>query len=110
MQEVSIPTDVGGLTNSDLNKLSRHLSSTPKSFVTGARKLGKSLDRLNKLWADLGPDLAGSPALEQCDWGLPTPGVPRRLGFRFHPEFSDDGEGCPWFLGHKADCEEPLSA
>ncbi|RWW12286.1 hypothetical protein GW17_00024057 [Ensete ventricosum] len=33
-QEVSTPTDVGGLTHSDENRSSRHLNSTPESFVT----------------------------------------------------------------------------
>ncbi|RZR72027.1 hypothetical protein BHM03_00009759 [Ensete ventricosum] len=33
-QEVSTPTDVGGLAHSDENRLSRHLSSTYESFVT----------------------------------------------------------------------------
>ncbi|RWW17278.1 hypothetical protein GW17_00018800 [Ensete ventricosum] len=33
-QEVSTPTDVGGLAHSDENRSSRHLSSTPESFVT----------------------------------------------------------------------------
>ncbi|RWV98764.1 hypothetical protein GW17_00038367, partial [Ensete ventricosum] len=33
-QEVSIPTDVGGLAHSDENRSSRHLSSTPESSVT----------------------------------------------------------------------------
>ncbi|RRT39411.1 hypothetical protein B296_00051255 [Ensete ventricosum] len=34
MQKVSFPTDVGGLVHSDENKSSRHLTSTPESFVT----------------------------------------------------------------------------
>ncbi|RRT36852.1 hypothetical protein B296_00048498 [Ensete ventricosum] len=34
MHEVSIPIDVGRLAHSDENKSSRHLSLTPKSFVT----------------------------------------------------------------------------
>ncbi|RWV87755.1 hypothetical protein GW17_00050219 [Ensete ventricosum] len=33
-QEVLTPTDVGGLAHSDENRSSRHLSSTPTSFVT----------------------------------------------------------------------------
>ncbi|RZR85401.1 hypothetical protein BHM03_00012375 [Ensete ventricosum] len=33
-QEVSTPTDVGELAHSDENRPSRHLSSTPESFVT----------------------------------------------------------------------------
>ncbi|RRT51062.1 hypothetical protein B296_00032986 [Ensete ventricosum] len=33
-QKVSTPTDVGGLAHSDENRSSRHLSSTPESFVT----------------------------------------------------------------------------
>ncbi|RRT43051.1 hypothetical protein B296_00020631 [Ensete ventricosum] len=33
-QEVSTPTNVGGLAHSDENRSSRHLSSTPESFVT----------------------------------------------------------------------------
>ncbi|RZS29032.1 hypothetical protein BHM03_00062699 [Ensete ventricosum] len=32
-QEVSTPTDVGGLAHSDKNRSSRHLNSTPESFV-----------------------------------------------------------------------------
>ncbi|RWW75586.1 hypothetical protein BHE74_00016383 [Ensete ventricosum] len=33
-QEVTIPTDVGGLVHSNENRSSRHLSSTPESSVT----------------------------------------------------------------------------
>ncbi|RWV77046.1 hypothetical protein GW17_00062182 [Ensete ventricosum] len=32
-QEVSTPTDVGGLAHSDENRSNRHLSSTPESFI-----------------------------------------------------------------------------
>ncbi|RZS11534.1 hypothetical protein BHM03_00042856 [Ensete ventricosum] len=44
-QVVSIPTDVGGLTHSDENRSSRHLSSTPESSVTFLALEGGSMSQ-----------------------------------------------------------------
>ncbi|RRT42712.1 hypothetical protein B296_00037407 [Ensete ventricosum] len=62
-QKVSTPTDVGRLTHSDENRSSRHLSSTPESFVTFLA-LG-------------GPMLFNNPGLAPPDPGLSpiTPGL-----------------------------------